>query len=531
MILLYLLLILASLLCLTKLLLWAFVPASKKYGSAKVLKWHKSMNRWNKGLEVAPRRRMTKTHSMQHACILASSGSGKSQQFTLPNCLRISDIGASLLLLDPKAEAYDLLAPTLVKKGYRIVTLNLDNIRKSTRYNPLAKLDSEQSVRLFAKTLFDMHNNDAKTEGIWANGTQQWIILVIQLLQQMQQPEHLNLANVIHLLGHISSSDPKCLTRLLVHQHGDERLWESFERMYRQDEKIMQGQLSGAKACMMFAESQDMQWLTAVDEFSFSIRDQKTAVFLITPIGRAQEYRSLISLFFGQLFDALIQEKVTKDTLPLYLLMDEFGMLHKVSQFAAVVSQIRFKGISMSIVLQSLEQLTAVYGKESDTILSNLRAFLVYGGMTSPLGMKRFEQLVGVGTHTETSTAGNTTGNARKPLDAFELRTMKPNECVLICNELPAIKMKTKPLWKRYYAQWKNWIWSKDGKLISRLNPIDTTESMITDVSLVRMLESKNRVALETTTEERTEEAEALEPLPVESLINPVTDEENPFAP
>jgi len=84
----------------------------------------------------------------------------------------------------------------------------------------------------------------------------------------------------------------------------------------------------------------------------------------------------------------------TKDTLPCYILYDEFGH-STLPSFVSVANTIRGYKVSLSIVLQSMAQLSARYGHDyAKSIQGGFNTYLTYSG-ADPETAGFFEEIAG----------------------------------------------------------------------------------------------------------------------------------------
>ena len=135
----------------------------------------------------------------------------------------------------------------------------------------------------------------------------------------------------------------------------------------------MQGFVSTAKTSLKALFDPDLAELTARrSTFNFAdLRSKKTALFLIVPQNRISYYAFLMNLFYTNLFHYCLEDThITNKSLPVYFLLDEFGHL-TIPDFPSIITTTRARRISISIILQSLSQLEARYGRyDAHTIVN-----------------------------------------------------------------------------------------------------------------------------------------------------------------
>lgn len=111
------------------------------------------------------------------------------------------------------------------------------------------------------------------------------------------------------------------------------------------------------------------------EKAQFDYSEKPVAVFILMPPNRAS-YSPILSFFIHELFQAnldmanMVDRKMVNR---IHFLIDEFGNLPKIPQFSTMLSLGLGYEILFTIIVQNLEQITRVYGKDdAQTILSNL---------------------------------------------------------------------------------------------------------------------------------------------------------------
>ncbi|MBR5089578.1 MAG: TraM recognition domain-containing protein, partial [Ruminiclostridium sp.] len=94
---------------------------------------------------------------------------------------------------------------------------------------------------------------------------------------------------------------------------------------------------------------------------------------------------SIANIFFSQIIQALIEEADnninSRLDIPVRFILDDFGAITEVKNFDQISSIIRSREISVSIILQSITQLDAIYGSNrARTIINNCDHIIYLGG-------------------------------------------------------------------------------------------------------------------------------------------------------
>ena len=132
---------------------------------------------------------------------------------------------------------------------------------------------------------------------------------------------------------------------------------------------------------------ESMARLTSTDELDLrSLGEKKTALYAIIPDDDTS-VSFFISILYTQLFQELFYLADTKYKgalpIPVHFIMDEFANVTLPDDFDKILSVMRSRNISASIILQNLAQLKSLFDKQWESILGNCDTFLYLGGNES----------------------------------------------------------------------------------------------------------------------------------------------------
>jgi len=155
--------------------------------------------------------------------------------------------------------------------------------------------------------------------------------------------------------------------------------------------------------------------LTVTDELDLaSIGEKKTALFIIIP-DNDSSFNFLVSILYTQLFQQLFYSADHEHggSLPVHVhfLMDEFANVSLPDDFDKILSVMRSRGVSVSIILQNIAQLKALFEKQWESIMGNCDLFLYLGGNESSTHKLISESYLGKET-LDTNTYGKSTGRS-----------------------------------------------------------------------------------------------------------------------
>lgn len=134
----------------------------------------------------------------------------------------------------------------------------------------------------------------------------------------------------------------------------------------------------------------------------------------------------------------------------MYVLFDEFGHA-TLPGFVSVANTIRGYRVSLSIILQSISQLSARYGQDyARSIQGGFNTYLTYSG-SDPETARFFEELSGrVIQHKEARDEQDTARHhEHNLLNADSIRRIGEDEAVLISGNRHPARMRTTPYFER----------------------------------------------------------------------------------
>ena len=128
--------------------------------------------------------------------------------------------------------------------------------------------------------------------------------------------------------------------------------------------------------------SRDIRRITTNDDIHFeSLGSEKTALFCIIS-DKSTAMRALTSMFFTFLFKDVsdaADRYGPKNRLPVNVICDEFANLGTIPSFDVTISTVRSRKINISVILQSVMQLTKNYAEAGETIISCCDTILFLG--------------------------------------------------------------------------------------------------------------------------------------------------------
>lgn len=180
--------------------------------------------------------------------------------------------------------------------------------------------------------------------------------------------------------------------------------------------------------------------LTITDELDLpSMGEKKVALFALIP-DNDSSFNFLVSILYTQLFQQLFfaADHIHGGSLPMpvHFLMDEFANVSLPDDFDKILSVMRSRGVSVSIILQNLAQLKALFEKQWESIVGNCDEFLYLGGNEQSTH-KYVSELLGKET-IDTNTFGKSMGRNGNYSTNYQIsgrELLTPDEVRLLDNQ------------------------------------------------------------------------------------------------
>ena len=396
--------------------------------------------------------------------VIGGSGSGKTRFYCKPNLMQVSD-GISFFALDPKGELVSSCGNLLKSKGYEIRILDLISMDKSHCYNPFVYLRDDNDVQRLVTNLFKATTpKEAKSnDPFWDTAAQMLLLALIFYLLYEAPPEEQNFAMVMDMIRYGEVDEVHNLASPLDNLFNDLRKADPNHIAIKYYDAYHSGAAKTLKSIQITLVShlekfnlESVAKLTITDEMDLDkIGEKKYAIFAIIP-DNDTSFNFLVSMLYTQMFQQLFEVADRKygGTLPLHvhLILDEFANVSLPSDFDKILSVMRSRGVSVSIILQNLAQLKKLFEKEWESIVGNCDEFVYLGG-NEQATYKYVSELLGKETidiNTFNRTFGsrgnysrNDSINGREIMMPDEVRLLNNrNEILFIRGERPVIDLK-----------------------------------------------------------------------------------------
>ena len=423
---------------------------SAKWGNAKAVdkKYRQSPPSDNKlmtqnvriGINAQKHRRNLNT------LVCGGSGAGKTRFYCKPNLMQCN---TSFVILDPKGEILRDTGGLLESKGYEVRVLDLISMDKSHCYNPFVYLRDDNDIQRLVTNLFKSTTpkGSQSNDPFWDTAASMLLLALVFYLHYKAPDDEQNFAMVMEMLRAAEIEDeesnaPSALDDLFrdLESVSPEHIALKYYRSYHSGsaKTLKSIQITLAARLEKF-NLESLAALTCTDELDLpSMGKKKVALFALIP-DNDSSFNFLVSILYTQLFQQLFYsaDHIHGGALPVpvHFLMDEFANVSLPDDFDKILSVMRSRGVSVSIILQNLAQLKALFEKQWESIVGNCDEFLYLGGNEQSTH-KYVSELLGKET-IDTNTYGKSTGHSGNYSTNYQIsgrELMMPDEVRLLDN-------------------------------------------------------------------------------------------------
>ena len=392
-----------------------------------------------------------------NACVIGSSGSGKTRFWLTPQLLQAH---SSYVCVDPKGGVLGQVGHFLQQRGYKIKVFNSIDFSKSMHYNPLAYIKNEADILKFVNALISNTKGEGKEgDPFWTKAETLLYCALLGYIIFEGSEEERNMNTLVDMISgmEVKEDDEDFLNAVDYMFKGlEQRKPDCFAVKQYKKYKLASGKT--AKSILISCGSRlapfdipQLREIMSYDELELDrMGDRRTATFFCIS-DTDSTYNFLVALAFSQMFNLLCEraDNVHGGRLPHHVrvLWDEAANTGQVPNLEKLVAVIRSREVSLTLFYQQLAQCKAIYDKNAETILGNMDSVVFLGGRESSTIKEISENWLGKAT-ISMQTDGRTRGQSesysqnnqrlgRELMTPSELATMPGDRCILQLRGLP----------------------------------------------------------------------------------------------
>lgn len=392
-----------------------------------------------------------------NACVIGSSGSGKTRFWLTPQLLQAH---SSYVVVDPKGGTLDQCGRFLQREKYRVRVFNSIDFSKSMHYNPLAYIKTESDVLKFVTALIANTKGDGKEgDEFWTKAeTLLYCALVAYIVFEGPEEER-NMNTLVEMINSMEVREDDETFKNAV-----DYMFDGLERRspqhfaVRQYKKYKLASGKTAKSILISCGARlapfdipQLREIISYDELELDkLGDEKSALFFLIS-DTDTTYNFLVALAFSQMFNLLCEraDNTYGGRLPYHVrvLWDEAANTGQVPGLEKIVAVIRSREISLTLFYQAMSQCKALYKDHSETIMGNMDSIVFLGGREASTLKDISENWLGKAT-ISMQTEGRSRGQSesysqnmqrlgRELMTTSEITTMPGDKCILQLRGLP----------------------------------------------------------------------------------------------
>lgn len=320
-----------------------------------------------------------------HTLTLGATRSGKTRTLVLQSICLTALSGESMVISDPKAELYEYCVDYLNALRYEVICLDFKNPEKSNRYNllqPIIDAVKEKDMDRAEMYAWDITNilvgDNTSNEKLWENGEKSTIAAAILcvVVDNERRPEYQNLTNVYWFLAEMC----KMVGNKMPMQEYVKKLSPGHPaRALLSISDVAPSRTRGsfytsALTTLRLFTSRSMYFITRSSDHDIAeLGRKKQALFIILPDEKTTYY-PIASLIVSQIYELLVRqsdERGGRLINRVNFVLEEFGNFTKLNDLTNKLTVGGGRGMRFHFFLQSLEQLTEKYSKETANIVKS----------------------------------------------------------------------------------------------------------------------------------------------------------------
>ena len=378
--------------------------------------------------------------------VCGGSGAGKTRFYAKPNLMNAD---CSYVVLDPKGEMLRDCGEHL-SKTHEVKVIDLINMEKSHCYNPFVYLNTDNDIQRLVTNLFKntTPKGSQSQDPFWDQAASMLLLALVFYLHYEAPEDEQNFPMVMEMIraGEVREDMEDFRSPLdelfeRLEMKDPDHIALKYYRNYRSGSaKTLKSIQITLVARLEKFNLESLAGITQTDEMDlWSIGEKKTVIFAVIP-DNDSSFNFIVGMLYTQLFQQLYYQadQIHGGRLPVHVhfLMDEFANVALPDEFDKLLATMRSREISVSIIIQNMAQLKALFEKQWESIVGNCDEFLYLGG-NEQSSHKYVSELLGKET-IDTNTYGQSRGRNGSYSTNYQVsgrELMTPDEVRMLDNQ------------------------------------------------------------------------------------------------
>ena len=325
--------------------------------------------------------------------VVGGSGAGKTRFYAKPNLMQCN---TSFIVADPKGEMLRSIAPLLIENGYDIKVFNLIEPENSDGYNPFVYIRKDEDVIKLISNLIQntTPKNASQNDPFWEKSEIALDSALMLYLLHEAPPEEQTFEMLMFLIENAATVDDEdesgyqSPVDILFNGLEEEKPEHIAVRQYKifkqASGKTARSILISAAVRLAAFNLPEIAKMTSYDNLDIgSLGERKRAIFCVIP-DNDNSFNYLVGMLYTQAFQALYFNADNNHggelPIPVHIVMDEFANVALPDNFERILATMRSRRISVSIIIQNMAQLKALFKDSWENITGNCDTLLYLGG-------------------------------------------------------------------------------------------------------------------------------------------------------
>ena len=395
--------------------------------------------------------------------VVGGSGAGKTRFYAKPNIMQCN---TSFIIADPKGEMLRSVAPLLLEKGYDVKVFNLITPSNSDGYNPFTYIRTDEDVIKLITNLIQntTPKNAQQNDPFWEKSEIALDTALMLYLLHEAPPEEQNFEMLMFLIENAAAmedddeyqSPVDLLFQGLEDENPEHIALKQYKIFKQASGKTAKSILISAAVRLAAFNLPEIARMTSYDNLDLgSMGEKKKAIFCVIP-DNDNSFNYLVGMLYTQAFQELYYRADHKHggelPIPVHFVMDEFANVALPDNFERLLATMRSRRISVSIIIQNMAQLKALFKDSWESLVGNCDTMLYLGGneqstheyISKMLGKETIDTRTrGItrGTHGSSNTNYQNAGRELLTLDEVRLLD-NSNALIFIRGEKPIMDKK-----------------------------------------------------------------------------------------
>ena len=323
--------------------------------------------------------------------VIGGSGAGKTRFYAKPNIMQCN---TSFIIADPKGEMLRAVAPLLLEKGYDVKVFNLITPQDSDGYNPFIYVRTDEDVIKLITNLIQntTPKNAQQNDPFWEKSEIALDTALMLYLLHEAPPEEQNFEMLMFMIENAATmedddeyqSPVDMLFQGLEEENPEHIALRQYKIFKQASGKTAKSILISAAVRLAAFNLPEIARMTSYDDLDLgSMGEKKKAIFCVIP-DNDNSFNYLVGMLYTQAFQELYYraDHIHGGELPIpvHFVMDEFANVALPDNFERLLATMRSRRISVSIIIQNMAQLKALFKDNWESLVGNCDTMLYLGG-------------------------------------------------------------------------------------------------------------------------------------------------------